>query len=158
MHFGRRRKDKCPDTNHPQLSIRGLLIVSNAMGQKVQELLLLNSGKCHAREVKEFTGSHHADAGMIIGSVDNVLAKVVEGHTNFNKGANPSAASGCWQCHGSKVGLLLGEKGNKKFTEDGILQLDPKTWPNTGIGRVNFDGSKGSCSACTIDTISLLSR
>jgi len=27
-------------------------------------------------------------------------------------------------------------------------KLDPTTWPNTGIGRVNPDGSKGSCSAC----------
>ena len=27
-------------------------------------------------------------------------------------------------------------------------RLDPTTWPNTGIGRLNPDGSKGSCSAC----------
>ena len=26
--------------------------------------------------------------------------------------------------------------------------MDPKTWPNTGIGRINPDGSEGSCSAC----------
>ena len=24
----------------------------------------------------------------------------------------------------------------------------PRTWPNTGIGRLNLDGSRGSCSAC----------
>ena len=30
--------------------------------------------------------------------------------------------------------------------EDG--QLDPATYPNTGIGRINPDGSEGSCSAC----------
>jgi len=105
-------------------------------------------GKCHEREVAEFTGSHHADAGMIMGSLDNVLAEVVEGHTTFNNGANPAAASGCWQCHGSRVQLLLDETGNKIVNDAGILQLDPKTWPNTGIGRVNLDGTKGSCSAC----------
>ena len=27
-------------------------------------------------------------------------------------------------------------------------KLDPATWPNTGIGRLNPDGSRGSCSAC----------
>ena len=27
-------------------------------------------------------------------------------------------------------------------------KLDPATWPNTGMGRLNPDGSKGSCSAC----------
>lgn len=26
--------------------------------------------------------------------------------------------------------------------------LDPATWPNTGIGRINPDGSLGACSAC----------
>ena len=30
--------------------------------------------------------------------------------------------------------------------EDG--QLTAETWPNTGIGRFNPDGSKGSCAAC----------
>ncbi len=27
-------------------------------------------------------------------------------------------------------------------------KLDPATWPNTGIGRINPDGSEGSCTAC----------
>ena len=27
-------------------------------------------------------------------------------------------------------------------------RLDPATWPNTGIGRINPDGSEGSCTAC----------
>ena len=27
-------------------------------------------------------------------------------------------------------------------------KLDPATWPNEGIGRINPDGSKGSCSIC----------
>ncbi len=27
-------------------------------------------------------------------------------------------------------------------------KLDPATWPNTGIGRINPDGSEGSCAAC----------
>lgn len=43
---------------------------------------------------------------------------------------------GCRQCHGSIV----------KIRKDG--PLDPTTWPNTGIGRVNPDGSKGACTAC----------
>ena len=29
-----------------------------------------------------------------------------------------------------------------------MANLTPTTWPNTGIGRINPDGSKGSCSAC----------
>lgn len=41
---------------------------------------------------------------------------------------------GCIQCHGSYV-----------IAEDGEI-LDG--WPNVGVGRVNPDGSLGSCSAC----------
>lgn len=104
--------------------------------------------RCHEAEAEQFTTSHHADAGMIMGSLDNVLAEVVEGYTEFNDGSNPAAASGCWQCHGSRVQILKDDEGNAIYDDDGILVLDPKTWPNTGMGRVNLDGSKGSCSAC----------
>ncbi len=97
--------------------------------------------RCHAREVEEFVGSHHSKAGRILGSLDNVLAEVVEGNRGlvtpgFPMGSSAAAVSGCWQCHGSQVKVL----------EDG--QLDPATWPNTGIGRINPDGSEGSCAAC----------
>lgn len=89
--------------------------------------------RCHDKEFKEFEASHHSDAAKIIGSLDNVLAEVVEGNMKPN---SPAAVSGCWQCHGSEVRVL----------SDG--KLDPATWPNTGMGRLNPDGSKGSCSAC----------
>ncbi len=105
-------------------------------------------GACHEKEVEQFTLSHHADAAAILGSLDNVLAEVVEGHTSFNGGSNPAAASGCWQCHGSKVEILREIDGTPMKDDNGIIQFDPKTWPNTGIGRINLDGSKGSCSAC----------
>jgi hypothetical protein len=42
-----------------------------------------------------------------------VLAEVVEGDVNFNSGANPAAASGCWQCHGSRVQLLTDDQGKE---------------------------------------------
>ncbi len=108
----------------------------------------LDCGRCHEKEVKEFTASHHADAGAIMGSLDNVLAEVIEGHAAFNEGSNPIAASGCWQCHGSRVEVLRDVDGSVLKNDDGIVQFDPKTWPNTGIGRINLDGSKGSCAAC----------
>jgi len=97
--------------------------------------------RCHAKEVREFVGSHHSKAARILGSLDNVLAEVVEGNKGFvtkgfPKGTSAAAVDGCWQCHGSQV----------KVEPDG--QLDPATWPNTGIGRINPDGSEGSCAAC----------
>ena len=100
-------------------------------------------GRCHSREVKEFISSHHAKAGRILGSLDNVLAEVVEGNKGlvtpaFPKGVSAAAVNGCWQCHGSQVKVLA----------DG--RLDPATYPNSGIGRLNPDGSEGACNACHV--------
>ncbi len=97
--------------------------------------------RCHSREVEEFIGSHHSKAGRILGSLDNVLAEVVEGNADFQtmafpEGNSAAAVNGCWQCHGSQVKVLAGGK------------LDPATYPNSGIGRINPDGSEGSCNAC----------
>ncbi|HTP12167.1 MAG TPA: multiheme c-type cytochrome [Bacteroidota bacterium] len=85
-------------------------------------------GRCHAREVAEMTGSHHAMAGDILNSLDNYLGEVL--------GGSEAVAVGCQQCHGSQVNVLANGT------------LDVNSWPNTGIGRINPDGSKGSCSAC----------
>ncbi len=81
-----------------------------------------------------------------------------------------SANSGCTQCHGSRMALVATDGG--KITADdlkpgpdgrstnpaavarvardagGRPQIHADTWPNTGIGRINLDGSLGSCSAC----------
>ena len=81
-----------------------------------------------------------------------------------------SAFVGCMQCHGSKVALLAkdggminvddlkpdknGQPSNLAVLDrivrddDGRPKYHPSTWPNTGIGRINLDGSIGSCSAC----------
>lgn len=85
-------------------------------------------GQCHPQQEKEFTASHHASAAKFIGSLDNVLGEIVEG--------GPAASQGCRQCHGST--MKLDKNGN----------LDPDTWPNSGIGRINLDGSNGTCSSC----------
>lgn len=99
--------------------------------------------RCHEKEMMEFENSHHSKAGRILGSLDNVLAEVVEGNSAmkteaFPDGISAAAVNGCWQCHGSIV----------KVNKDG--RLDPATWPNTGMGRVNPDGTEGSCSACHV--------
>ncbi len=84
--------------------------------------------KCHEQITKEFTESHHASAAQFIGSLDNILGEVAEG--------GPAANLGCRQCHGSEV----------KLDGNGIPVAG--TWPNTGIGRMNPDGSHGTCTAC----------
>jgi hydroxylamine dehydrogenase len=97
-------------------------------------------GTCHEEIVGEFDHSHHSKAAQFIGSLDNVLGEIVEGRL--------AAVNGCWQCHGSTVAFLKDASGAIRRGQDGRPRLDPETWPNTGIGRVNLDGSKGSCTAC----------
>jgi hypothetical protein len=84
--------------------------------------------RCHSKEFEEMEGSHHAKAGDILASLDNLLGEVLGG---------PAAVQvGCRQCHGGIV--EIGDDGKPL----------PGGWPNTGIGRINPDGSKGSCTAC----------
>jgi len=90
--------------------------------------------RCHEKEAEQFSHSRHSSASQFIGSIDNFLGRFAEG---------PAAANnGCQQCHGSPVRVV-------KASTDGNAPLYASdTWPNTGIGRVNVDGSWGSCSAC----------
>jgi len=85
-------------------------------------------GRCHEVEYREQAGSVHAEAYAIIDERVPALAHNLTGPA--------MQAAGCDQCHGSVV----------KVRGDGTF--DPATWPNSGIGRVNPDGSKGSCSSC----------
>lgn len=85
-------------------------------------------GRCHQRELEDQQGSVHAEAFAIIEDRLPALAGNVSGPA--------MKAAGCDQCHGSRI----------KVRGDGTL--DAATWPNSGIGRINPDGSKGSCSSC----------
>jgi hydroxylamine dehydrogenase len=105
----------------------------------------LDCSRCHAREFEEFSKSHHAKAGEILASLDNILAEKVAG-TPDNIA---DAVNGCWQCHGSIVRFERDEAGEVVRTgKENKPVLDWETWPNSGMGRLNPDGSKGSCHAC----------
>lgn len=88
----------------------------------------LDCSRCHTVEYEQQKGSVHSEAVSLI---ENRLPALA-GHV----GGDAIVAAGCDQCHGSKVAVR------------GDGTLDPRTWPNSGIGRVNPDGSKGSCSSC----------
>jgi hypothetical protein len=100
---------------------------------------------CHIQEYEQFTASHHARAGEIIASLDNVLAEKACGMP----GNVADAVNGCWQCHGSILKFARDEKGEmRRIGSEGEPALAAETWPNSGIGRLNPDGSKGTCNAC----------
>jgi hydroxylamine dehydrogenase len=83
--------------------------------------------RCHPDEVTQYNRSKHANTLEIIWKIDPWL----------NKGMNSDIErkTGCYHCHGTVLKIKDGK-------------LDPLTWPNVGVGRVNFDGSLGSCTSC----------
>lgn len=87
-------------------------------------------GQCHPGEMEQVDGSYHATAGLILDSNDAYLAHVTAGQ--------PAAIAGCESCHGNKV----------KIDDNSPNKLARQSWPNSGIGRLNPDGSKGACNAC----------
>jgi len=83
--------------------------------------------RCHPDEAKQYSVSKHANTQEIIWQIDSWLKDGM--NSDFER------ASGCYHCHGT----ILKVKDGK---------LDPATWPNVGVGRINPDGSKGSCTSC----------
>ncbi|MCB1904624.1 MAG: hypothetical protein KDI18_11170 [Gammaproteobacteria bacterium] len=85
-------------------------------------------GRCHTVESTETQNSVHSQAVALIGDKLPGLAENLSGKALIS--------AGCTQCHGSFVAVR------------GDGTLTPESWPNSGIGRINPDGSRGSCSAC----------
>jgi nitrate/TMAO reductase-like tetraheme cytochrome c subunit len=83
--------------------------------------------RCHPQETEEYAKSKHANTLEIIWKIDPWL--------NHGMNNDIERATGCYHCHGSVVKVVSGE-------------FDTKTWPNVGVGRLNPDQSKGSCSSC----------
>jgi len=83
--------------------------------------------RCHPGQAAEYARSKHANTLELIWKIDPWL----------NHGMNNTVerVTGCQHCHGSVVAVRDGK-------------FDPETWPNVGVGRVNPDGSRGSCSSC----------
>jgi hydroxylamine dehydrogenase len=85
-------------------------------------------GRCHLRATTQYARGKHANTLTIIWRIDPWLRKGMA--SDFER------ASGCFYCHGTV--LKVDQKG----------KLLPSTWPNVGVGRINLDGSRGSCTSC----------
>jgi hydroxylamine dehydrogenase len=83
--------------------------------------------RCHPGEAAQHAKSKHANTLELIWKFDPWLT---DGMNN-----DIERQTGCYHCHGSIVKVENG-------------RFDSSTWPNVGIGRINPDGSKGSCSSC----------
>jgi hypothetical protein len=57
-----------------------------------------------------------------------------------------TTADSCWACHGTTLQVKGLESRSTDFGDMEFPRLSG--WPNQGVGRLNTDGSQGSCSAC----------
>jgi hypothetical protein len=84
--------------------------------------------RCHPAEAAEYARSKHANTNEIVWKIDHWMKHGMNNEIE--------RATGCYHCHGSVVEI----EDNGDFAKH--------TWPNVGVGRINPDGSKGSCSSC----------
>lgn len=86
-------------------------------------------GKCHEQEYKSFSTSKHANAAKLLSETNELVEKgyIWQDALEF----------GCYACHGTEI------KTNSQTRRPSLEQFN-----NSGIGRINPDGSKGNCVAC----------
>lgn len=113
-------------------------------------------GHCHPveqteyRERNKMSRAHENLAGNAFyqSLIENVLAprKGAGAGLSASPGGSTARMESCYGCHGTRVTV----RGLKNIsTPLGSMPVpDLAGWPNTAVGRINPDGSSGSCSAC----------
>jgi hypothetical protein len=121
-------------------------------GFKIHVIVTPNDCKtCHMKEVEQYSQSSKAWAYYNL--MHNPVYKgLVDASTTFTcmgkkvGGEGTSQRVSCLQCHGTKV-KFLGTKTDIVFGLP-VQMAVYDGYPNHGVGRVNPDGSRGSCTAC----------
>jgi hypothetical protein len=126
------------------------------MGFKINTVVTPNDcSTCHPVEVKEYSGSKkaHAWGNLKKNPIYNNLVETLIGKKEIKEGkifSHPSSyftqAETCFSCHGTEVKVKGLKEINSKIGK--IKVPDLENWPNQGVGRINPDGSMGSCTAC----------
>ncbi|MFQ6132347.1 MAG: multiheme c-type cytochrome [Armatimonadota bacterium] len=110
---------------------------------------------CHADEVEQYSGSKkaHALANLRQNPVYHTLVETItslkqarQADLIQSEASDYTKGDTCYACHGTEVTVA----GMKTIASDlGEVEVpDLVNWPNQGVGRVNPDGSRGSCTAC----------
>ncbi len=110
---------------------------------------------CHVVETEQYGRNlmAHAYGNLVNNDVYKMLISAVNDTPVMDKGRlaiQPSNAAtdaeSCLYCHGTRL-----EVTGKQTRETTVGEMEFPViagWPNGGVGRVNLDGSVGSCSAC----------
>jgi hypothetical protein len=111
---------------------------------------------CHAQEADQYTRNIMAHAyknlagNPVFSDLENTILGFVQrkgGRIAVQPADAATRAEACYHCHGTRLKVTGKETRNTELA--GELEF-PKIdgWPNQGVGRVNLDGTLGSCAAC----------
>lgn len=110
---------------------------------------------CHPEEAEQYSKNimAHAYGNLVNNPLYKDLMNTINGIYRIEKKGYiiaPATAlteeDSCLSCHGTKIEI---KELKERETSMGAMKFPViKGWPNTGVGRLNPDGSKGSCSAC----------
>jgi cytochrome c553 len=111
---------------------------------------------CHAQETEQYSKNIMAHAyknlagNKIYKDLENTILGGIQrkdGKIAIQPANAATQAETCYYCHGTKLKITGKETRNTELA--GELEF-PKIegWPNQGVGRVNLDGTLGSCAAC----------
>ncbi len=111
---------------------------------------------CHVQEADQYSKNimAHAYKNLADNALYNDLERSILGRAQRKDGRwtfePPNAATkaeSCYYCHGTKLKVTGKEVRNTELA--GELEFPQiEGWPNQGVGRVNLDGTLGSCAAC----------
>jgi len=111
---------------------------------------------CHSQEASQYTKNimSHAYNNLAGNPVHQRTQRSIIGESSYGgrsirrRPANEATkAETCYYCHGTK--LEVTGRVTRDTEAAGELEFPViKGWPNQGVGRINLDGSLGSCSAC----------
>ncbi len=110
---------------------------------------------CHPTEVSQYEGSKKANAYAnlmenpvyheLVSTIDGV--KKLDGDKIVSEPPSETALNeSCLGCHGTVVQVAGMDTVHNQIGEVVVPKLT--NWPNQGVGRINPDGSKGSCTSC----------
>ncbi len=110
---------------------------------------------CHPAEVSQYEPSKKANAyaNLMENPVYHELVSTIDGMDKIKDGkfvsSEPSETSlneSCLGCHGSVVKVIGTDTISTSIGDVAVPRLS--NWPNQGVGRINPDSSKGSCTSC----------